>query len=111
MHPAVPGAVVELVVERDGGVTLSVGRRDDIRSGEIVVAEEAASAARLTSSGGAFDLAVSRFSGRRAPPRRGLIERIAYDEEVCSLGFWPGESTYDTGATLAKWDLAALAFP
>jgi hypothetical protein len=110
---------------------------------------------------------------RRAPPRTGLIERIAYDEEVCSLGFWPGdpwtgktdalfysytvpepagyarqrfrpdgavfspelkecvlpyetvrrsadperallefaESTYDTGASLAKWDRSALAFP
>ncbi len=40
---------------------------------------------------GSFDLAVSRFNGRRAPLRKGLIERIAYDEEVCSLGFWPGD--------------------
>ncbi len=40
---------------------------------------------------GSFDLAVSRFSGRRAPPREGFIERIAYDEEVSSLGFWPGD--------------------
>jgi len=40
---------------------------------------------------GSFDLAVSRFNGRRAPPRKGLVERIAYDEEVCSLGFWPGD--------------------
>jgi hypothetical protein len=122
---------------------------------------------------GSFDLAVSRFSGHRAPPRKGLIERVAYDEEVSSLGFWPGDpwtgatdaafysytvpepagfpeqrfrpgaaffsaglkecvlpydavrrspdpatailefaqSTYDAGATLAKWDLAALAYP
>jgi hypothetical protein len=40
---------------------------------------------------GSFDLAVSRFNGRRAPARKGLIERVAYDEEVSSLGFWPGD--------------------
>jgi hypothetical protein len=40
---------------------------------------------------GSFDLAVSRFNGRRAPARSGLIERDAYDEEVISLGFWPGD--------------------
>ena len=40
---------------------------------------------------GAFDLAVSRFNGRRAPLRRGMIDRDAYDEEVISLGFWPGD--------------------
>ena len=46
---------------------------------------------------GAFDLAVSRFNGRRAPRRKGLVERDAYDEEVISLGFWPGDPW--TGAT------------
>ncbi len=40
---------------------------------------------------GTFDLNVSRFNGRRAPARKGLIERLAYDEEVISLGFWPGD--------------------
>ncbi|HKA88632.1 MAG TPA: DUF5996 family protein [Haliangiales bacterium] len=42
---------------------------------------------------GAFDLAVSRFNGRRAPPRQAqaMIDRDAYDEEVISLGFWPGD--------------------
>jgi len=122
---------------------------------------------------GAFDLAVSRFNGRRAPRREGVIDRDAYDEEVISLGFWPGDpwtgaidamfysytvpeppglssqrvepaaasfndtlkefvlpyeavrrasdparmllefgqSTYDTGAKLAGWDRAALAYP
>jgi hypothetical protein len=40
---------------------------------------------------GAFDLAVSRFNGRRAPRRKGRVERDAYDEEVISLGFWPGD--------------------
>ncbi|HUY75329.1 MAG TPA: DUF5996 family protein [Ktedonobacterales bacterium] len=41
---------------------------------------------------GSFDLAVTRFSGRRAPERPGAdhITREAYSHEVCSLGFWPG---------------------
>lgn len=129
---------------------------------------------------GSFDLAVTRFSGRRAPRREGAdrVTRDSYDEEVCSLGFWPGdaalggpvfyaytvpeppglrerpvepeaafysdalkefllpydalraaaasatdpmemtrgildfaESTYQAGAILAEWDVAALAYP
>jgi hypothetical protein len=40
---------------------------------------------------GAFDLAVTRFNGRRAPRRDGEIDRDAYDEECISLGFWPGD--------------------
>jgi len=41
---------------------------------------------------GAFDLAVTRFSGRRAPddPEANAIEREAYSHEVISAGFWPG---------------------
>lgn len=41
---------------------------------------------------GSFDLAVTRFSGRPAPPREGadLITREAYSHEVISHGFWPG---------------------
>jgi len=41
---------------------------------------------------GSFDLAVTRFSGRRAPERQGadLITREAYSHEVISAGFWPG---------------------
>jgi hypothetical protein len=40
---------------------------------------------------GAFDLAVTRFSGRRAPPREGpAFMREAYSQEVISHGFWPG---------------------
>jgi hypothetical protein len=119
---------------------------------------------------GSFDLAVSRFSGRRAPDRPGAdrITREAYSHEVSSVGFWPGsgniagpafysytapeppgfrdwsvhpaaarydqqlgefilmyddvrrsssprqslldfcQSTYEAGATLAKWDRGAL---
>ena len=46
---------------------------------------------------GSFDLAVTRFSGRRAPEHPGgvphlpdSITREAYSHEVSSLGFWPG---------------------
>lgn len=41
---------------------------------------------------GSFDLAVTRFSGRRAPERAGAdtITREAYSHEVISVGFWPG---------------------
>jgi len=41
---------------------------------------------------GSFDLAVTRFSGRRAPERAGadMITREAYSHEVISHGFWPG---------------------
>jgi hypothetical protein len=43
---------------------------------------------------GSFDLAVSRFSGRRAPERPGAdaITREAYSHEVSSVGFWPGSA-------------------
>ena len=41
---------------------------------------------------GSFDLAVTRFSGRRAPakPDADVITREAYSHEVISAGFWPG---------------------
>ena len=39
---------------------------------------------------GSFDLACTRFSGRLAPPRKGVISGPAYSHEVCSAGFWPG---------------------
>jgi hypothetical protein len=41
---------------------------------------------------GAFDLAVTRFSGRRAPERPGAdpIMKEGYSHEVSSVGFWPG---------------------
>jgi hypothetical protein len=118
---------------------------------------------------GSFDLSVTRFSGRLAPPREGpAFMREAYSHEVISHGFWPGsgpilepsfyayavpepagfkeaqvrpaaafyhrelgefllpyeavrtaaspdqeiaafiESTYDRGATLARWDRTVL---
>jgi Family of unknown function (DUF5996) len=46
---------------------------------------------------GGFDLAVSRFSGRKAPKHPGGVPHLpdwvaqeAYSHEVCSCGFWPG---------------------
>ena len=46
---------------------------------------------------GSFDLAVTRFSGRRAPLHPGgvphlpdAVAREAYSHEVSSAGFWPG---------------------
>jgi hypothetical protein len=41
---------------------------------------------------GSFDLAATRFSGRRAPERKGAdaITREAYSHEVISAGWWPG---------------------
>jgi hypothetical protein len=39
---------------------------------------------------GSFDLACTRFSGRTAPPRAGVISGPAYSHEVISAGFWPG---------------------
>jgi hypothetical protein len=52
---------------------------------------------------GSFDLAVTRFSGRPAPPHPGgiphlsdAVTREAYAQEVSSVGFWPGNATSPT---------------
>jgi len=48
---------------------------------------------------GSFDLAVTRFSGRRAPARfTDVIQREAYSHEVISAGFWPGNGGYGRAA-------------
>jgi Family of unknown function (DUF5996) len=39
---------------------------------------------------GSFDIAYTRFSGRVAPPRKGIITSEAYSHECCSVGWWPG---------------------
>ncbi len=51
---------------------------------------------------GSFDLAVTRFSGRRAPMHPGgipqlpdAVTREAYSHEVSSAGFWPGGNGVD----------------
>ncbi len=57
---------------------------------------------------GSFDLAVTRFSGREAPPHPGgvpnfpdWVAREAYSHEVSSAGFWPGGAGFDDAAFYA----------
>jgi hypothetical protein len=61
---------------------------------------------------GSFDLAVTRFSGREAPPHPGgvpglpdRVAREAYSHEVSSAGFWAG------GATQAEPFFYSYAYP
>ena len=39
---------------------------------------------------GSFDLCCTRFNGRVAPPRKGIITSEAYSHECISVGWWPG---------------------
>lgn len=57
---------------------------------------------------GSFDLAVTRFSGRSAPPHPGTaphvsnaVMREAYSHEVSSAGFWPGNGGFGRPAFYA----------
>ncbi len=57
---------------------------------------------------GSFDLAVTRFSGRAAPPHPGGVPglpddvaREAYSHEVSSAGFWPGNEAFPRAAFYA----------
>jgi hypothetical protein len=61
---------------------------------------------------GSFDLAATRFSGRRAPPRPGAdrVTREAYSHEVISFGFWPGGLT-PNGVSVDEPVLYAYAAP
>lgn len=61
---------------------------------------------------GSFDLAVTRFSGRRAPEHPGgvpnmadWVTREAYSHEVSSCGFWPG------GGSVEEPVFYAYAYP
>jgi hypothetical protein len=54
---------------------------------------------------GSFDLAVTRFSGRTAPPPTSVTPNVAgwvmaeaYSHEVSSCGFWPGNGGYGRAA-------------
>ncbi len=54
---------------------------------------------------GSFDLAVTRFSGRAAPPPKGTTPNVAsrvmaeaYSHECSSCGFWPGNGGYGRAA-------------
>jgi hypothetical protein len=76
---------------------------------------------------GSFDLAVTRFSGRTAPPHPGgvpglpeSVVREAYSHEVSSAGFWPGSDNFPQPAFYSyaypeppgyrEWPIAAGAF-
>ena len=61
---------------------------------------------------GSFDLAATRFSGRRAPERPGAdrVTREAYSHEVISFGFWPGGAT-PSGVRVDEPVLYAYAAP
>lgn len=57
---------------------------------------------------GSFDLAITRFSGRRAPDHPGGVPHLsdevvreAYSHEVMSCGFWPGNDQYPKAAFYA----------
>lgn len=52
---------------------------------------------------GSFDLAVTRFCGRAAPPRVGAshVMAEAYSHEEISFGFWPGDRRYPHAAFYA----------
>jgi hypothetical protein len=61
---------------------------------------------------GGFDLAVSRFSGRTAPPHPGgmahvsdAVARDAYNREVSSAGFWAG------GGAISEPSFYSYAYP
>jgi uncharacterized protein DUF5996 len=73
---------------------------------------------------GGADLAVTRFSGRRAPKHPGgvphcpdRVQELAYSHEVSSCGFWPGGSAegafysyaYPQPAGFAEWKVAPSA--
>ena len=62
---------------------------------------------------GSLDLAVTRFSGRAAPPHAGgipnlpdAVTREAYSHEVSSAGFWPGN-----GSALGEAAFYSYAYP
>jgi len=58
---------------------------------------------------GGMDMAVTRFSGRPAPPREGpAFMREAYSQEVISHGFWPGSPS--TGSGQAPMEAAFYAY-
>lgn len=74
---------------------------------------------------GAADLAVTRFSGRLAPPHPGgvpncadWVQQMAYSHEVSSCGFWPGGSAegsfyayaYPAPAGFSEWPVKHPAY-
>lgn len=80
-------------VERFHRALLSVDRVFNIHRGRFV-----GKSSPVHFFWGAFDLAVTRFSGKRNPaPPPDAVGREAYSHEVISHGFWPGGDFLDRG--------------
>jgi len=56
-----------------------------------------------------FDLALTRFSGKKVTPRdgAGMVEREAYSHEVISFGFWFGDDKENSVAAPAFYSYTA----
>ena len=50
---------------------------------------------------GSFDLCTTRFNGKKAPPRKGVITSEAYSHECSSMGWWPGGGEFKSPAFYA----------
>jgi uncharacterized protein DUF5996 len=50
---------------------------------------------------GSFDICTTRFNGRKAPPRKGVITSEAYSHECSSVGWWPGGGEFNSPAFYA----------
>lgn len=50
---------------------------------------------------GSFDLCTTRFNGKKAPPRKGVITSEAYSHECSSVGWWPGGGEFKAPAFYA----------
>jgi hypothetical protein len=80
-------------VERFHGVLLAVDHVFNIHRGRFL-----GKSSPVQFFWGAFDLAVTRFSGRRNPsPPPDAVMREAYSHELISHGFWPGGDFMDRG--------------
>ena len=50
---------------------------------------------------GSFDLCTTRFNGKKAPPRQGVVTAEAYSHECSSVGWWPGGGEFKSPAFYA----------
>ena len=95
-----------LAVERLHRALLSVDRVFSLHRGRFV-----GKTSPVQLFWGAFDLAVTRFSGRRNPsPPLDPVMKEAYSHEVISHGFWPGGDWYN-GARMSDAVFYAYAIP
>ena len=50
---------------------------------------------------GSFDICTTRFNGKKAPPRKGVISAEGYSHECSSVGWWPGGGEFKSPAFYA----------